>query len=259
MTENIHPSLSGMTIPISQLRPLENNPRRGDIGAIISSFREFGQVTPIVVKDNGDSTFTVISGNHRLAAAKQMGWTELACIDFDGNDKSAIAFALADNKTSELGETDQSVLIEMINSISSDYVELFDKLGWDDFEIASLSVDEIRSSKNDNRSGYVAPPEVNPFKPQNDVAPSVEKNSNDENIYVASDEINETEAVTRGSSAVNIKGGEKAVVQYTLVFDDSSQQRDWYDFIRYIRNDPAYMGDTTAAKLIDFIRSHADF
>jgi hypothetical protein len=147
----------------------------------------------------------------------------------------------------------------MINSISSDYVELFDKLGWDDFEIASLSVDEIRSSKNDNRSGYVAPPEVNPFKPQNDISPSVEKNSNDENIYVASDEVNETEAVTRGSSAVNIKGGEKAVVQYTLVFDDSSQQRDWYDFIRYIRNDPAYMGDTTAAKLIDFIRSHADF
>ncbi len=120
-------------------------------------------------------------------------------------------------------------------------------------------MDEIRSSKNDNRSGYVAPPEVNPFKPQNEVSPSVEKNANDENIYVASDEVNEMEAVTRGSSAVNMKGGEKAVVQYTLVFDDSTQQRDWYDFIRYIRNDPGYIGDTTAAKLVDFIRSHADF
>jgi hypothetical protein len=49
------------------------------------------------------------------------------------------------------------------------------------------------------------------------------------------------------------------VVQYTLVFDDADQQKRWYDFIRFLRNDPAYVGDTTASKLIDFVDAHADF
>ena len=65
----IHPSIKKLAKPIDSLLPLEGNPRRGDIGAIAASYREFGQVKPIVVRDNEDGTFTVIAGNHQLEAA----------------------------------------------------------------------------------------------------------------------------------------------------------------------------------------------
>ena len=51
---NIHGSIAHLAVPISTLVHLENNPRKGDIGAIVASYREFGQVKPIVVKDNGN-------------------------------------------------------------------------------------------------------------------------------------------------------------------------------------------------------------
>jgi hypothetical protein len=56
----IHPSIENLAVPIKTLVPLENNPRKGDLGAIIASYRQFGQVKPIVVKTNGDGTSTVI-------------------------------------------------------------------------------------------------------------------------------------------------------------------------------------------------------
>ena len=67
------------------------------------------------------------------------------------------------------------------------------------------------------------------------------------------------DAVSRGSTAVNVSGSEKAVVQYTLVFDSSDQQRKWYDFIRYLKSSAVYGGDTTAERLFEFIEAHSDF
>ena len=54
-------------------------------------------------------------------------------------------------------------------------------------------------------------------------------------------------------------GGGSAVVQYTLVFDDADQQKDWYQFIRYLKSSPVYEGDTTSERLMNFVQSHADY
>jgi hypothetical protein len=50
----------------------------------------------------------------------------------------------------------------------------------------------------------------------------------------------------------------QAVVQYTLVFDNTDQQAIWYDFIRWLRNDPAIVGSTTAERLVDFIQARTE-
>jgi hypothetical protein len=50
----------------------------------------------------------------------------------------------------------------------------------------------------------------------------------------------------------------QAVVQYTLVFDNPDQQKRWYDFVRWLRNDPGYDGDTTAEKIMSFIDAHSE-
>ena len=87
----IHKSIENLAVPLSELVHLENNPRKGNIDAIVASYKEFGQVKPIVIKDNKDGTSTIIAGNHQYEAAKKLGWDKIACIKFEGNNESAIA------------------------------------------------------------------------------------------------------------------------------------------------------------------------
>lgn len=262
MSNKIHDSISHLAIDVESLLPLEKNPRIGNVDAIVSSYSEFGQIKPIVARPNEDGTYTVIAGNHQLMAAKKLGWDKIAVVVYDVDEVRANAFALADNRTTELGNTDQEVVLELLEEVSSEYQDLLLGLGWDDFEIASISTDIAINETSDNRSGYVAPVIVNPFSTAREKEePEITKelDDEDEEIIVAGQNVDSGDAATRGSVAIGVKGGERAVVQYTLVFDDPDQQKRWYDFIRYVRNDPQYVGDTTAAKLIDFINSHAEF
>ena len=66
MKHNTHESLHDMLVPVDTLVELPDNPRRGNIDAIANSYEKFGQLKPIVVKDNGDGTSTVMSGKMRL-------------------------------------------------------------------------------------------------------------------------------------------------------------------------------------------------
>jgi ParB-like chromosome segregation protein Spo0J len=62
-------------VPISELRPYERNPRRGDVEAIKESLEVNGQYRPIVVNKRDN---TVVAGNHTLAAAKKLDWETIA-------------------------------------------------------------------------------------------------------------------------------------------------------------------------------------
>ena len=123
---NIHPSLKSMAVSVDALTPLEGNPRVGNVDAIMASYSEFGQVKPIVARKNDDGSATVIAGNHQLEAAKALGWDKIAVIFLDADDKKAIAFALADNRTMELGYTEPELLTDMLLEISDYYPELLE-------------------------------------------------------------------------------------------------------------------------------------
>ena len=167
MKNGIHESLKSLAVDINSLEQLEGNPRKGDIDAIAASYQEFGQVKPIVARKNDDGTITVIAGNHQLQAAKRLGWEEIACIFLEGDDKRAIAYALADNRTMELGYTDDDLLNNLLSTVSDDYITLWDNLGWDEFEIAAI--DEratIREVENSTGGAYIAPTIVNPLTTQ---------------------------------------------------------------------------------------------
>lgn len=107
-------NLLPLATPLDQLRFLDGNPRRGDVDAVARSLERFGQLKPIVARADG----TVIAGNHTLMAAKQLGWTELAVVRTDHDDATAKAFALADNRTSELGTYDEQALLDMLNEVN---------------------------------------------------------------------------------------------------------------------------------------------
>ena len=111
------------TVTIESLKLDPNNARKHskrNLDAIAASLNKFGQRKPIVVH-NG----VVIAGNGTLEAAKTLGWTEISisrCPD-DWDNDTAKAYALADNRSSELAEWDDKIL-------STQLLDL-DDMGWD--------------------------------------------------------------------------------------------------------------------------------
>lgn len=250
MNANINENIQHLVVPIETLIPLSNNPRRGNVDAIMASLKEFGQVTPIVVKPNGDGTATILAGNHRVEAARRLGWSHVAVVEYDADDTTAIAFALTDNRSSDLGTVDSELLYDVIVEVLDEHGELFEKLGWDDFELASM--DQVAETPPIS-SAYIPPVIVSdPVRP----APSDNhsRNTNEPRAIVG----DTTDIAVRGASTVGAAGA-KGVVQYTLIFDDSDQQKRWYDFIRWLRLDPGTDGETTARRLINFLEAHANF
>lgn len=250
MNANINENIQHLVVPIETLIPLSNNPRRGNVDAIMASLKEFGQVTPIVVKPNGDGTATILAGNHRVEAARRLGWSHVAVVEYDADDTTAIAFALTDNRSSDLGTVDSELLYDVIVEVLDEHGELFEKLGWDDFELASM--DQVAETPPIS-SAYIPPVIVSdPVRP----APSDNhsRNTNEPRAIVG----DTADIAVRGASTVGAAGA-KGVVQYTLIFDDSDQQKRWYDFIRWLRLDPGTDGETTARRLINFLEAHANF
>lgn len=261
---NIHSSLKSMAFPVDKLSHLDNNPRKGNVDAIAASYSEFGQVKPIVAKKNEDGTATVIAGNHQLMAAKQLGWDKIAVVFIDGDEKHAIAFALADNRTMELGYTDDDMLQKLLTEVSVDYSDLWSGLGWDEFEMAAM--DEratMKANEEITTSTYIPPivvaqPQQVSEEVEKQISSLVQQDENGEKKLVAPKDIDQKSVVLQGSTVAVPGSAPQAIVSVQVVFDSPEQQRRWYDFIRWLRNDPAIDGTTTAERLINFIDAHTN-
>jgi ParB-like chromosome segregation protein Spo0J len=119
-------------VPISQLVNDPNNARKHgtkNLSAIKGSLAKFGQQKPIVI----DAKNVVIAGNGTLEAAKQLGWTHINAVVTELDDLGKMAFALADNKTSELAEWDESMLMGQLDWL--------DKM---DFDIGDIGFDDTK-------------------------------------------------------------------------------------------------------------------
>ena len=145
----ILPDLAGLAVDVSRLSLLPGNPRIGDVDAVAASLAAFGQRKPIVAKRDG----TVVAGNHTLQAARQLGWSEIAVVWVDDDDPTAAAFALADNRTAELGSYDEAALAKLIAEVQAADEDLLAASGWtgDDLAeiIARLEAEKIGPSDGD--------------------------------------------------------------------------------------------------------------
>lgn len=109
--------LRSLAFPVASLKLLPGNPRRGDVDAVARSYERFGQRKPIVARR---SDMTVIAGNHQLQAAQRLGWTHVAVVWTDDDDLTAKAYALADNRTADLGSYDDASLAALLADVSID-------------------------------------------------------------------------------------------------------------------------------------------
>lgn len=121
-------------IPISEVRPYENNPRLNDraVPMLMESIRTFGFNVPIIIdKDN-----VVIAGHTRLKAAERLGMKTVPCVRAeDLSEEQARAFRLADNKAAELARWDFEKLYGELESLKVTAPEL---------DMSAFGFDEIR-------------------------------------------------------------------------------------------------------------------
>ena len=105
-------------VPVDSLTLHPQNARRGDIAAIAASLHANAQFAPIVVQA---STRYVLSGNHTLMAARQLGWQEIDAVFVDVDDHHAYRIMLAANRTADLGGYDNDALAELLSYLDGDY------------------------------------------------------------------------------------------------------------------------------------------
>jgi ParB-like chromosome segregation protein Spo0J len=125
------------TVKIDSLSLDPANARKHDernMETIVGSLRRFGQQTPIVV----DKSNVVRAGNARLEAAKRIGWDTIQIVRTELTSSDAIAYAIADNRTSELAEWDDDILAAQLQGLLTEDEALLDAAGFDEDELAKL-------------------------------------------------------------------------------------------------------------------------
>ena len=120
-------------VAISALQRFPGNARRGDVEAIRSSIRRFGQYRAIVVRDTGDG-LVIVAGNHTRDALEAEGHDTARCEVITCTDDEARRINLADNRLAELGGYDDDDLAALLASLDGDY----DGTGWAQEDLDAL-------------------------------------------------------------------------------------------------------------------------
>jgi len=151
-------------VPLDSIHPDPANVRLHDdrnLAAIKGSLARFGQQKPIVV----DSQGTIRAGNGTYAAAKALGWRDIHVVETDLEGVEAVAFAIADNRTSDLSTFEDEALARLLVELreqealpgtgfeDGDLDQLLMELGQDPIEVSEddvpLAPDDPTSKRGD--------------------------------------------------------------------------------------------------------------
>ena len=136
----------------------EQNPRQGDVGAIVESIEANGFYAPLIVQR---STRHVLAGNHRLLAARQLGMGEVPVVWVDVDDDRALRILLADNRTADLAAYDDVNLAALLTDLAQCTTTQLLGSGYDSEDLDSLLAD-VTSPFNPNENGLGALPDALP-------------------------------------------------------------------------------------------------
>lgn len=177
MTEHIHPSLRGLAVELQKLTPDPKNARKHDernLDAIRESLAEHGQRKPLVAQQAGKKLI-VRAGNGTLEAAKRLGWTHLAVVVVEEDDRAASRYALRDNRSAELAAWDDEALYDALKA-SIDEPHDAVMLGWSQEELAALaqqfdqSGQETQGEKESPYTDRIKAPIYEPTGPRPNIA-----------------------------------------------------------------------------------------
>jgi hypothetical protein len=109
------------TVPIDSIEPHPQNPRKGNVDAVAESLQEHGQYRPIVVNRRNK---VIVAGHHVWLAARDLGWEEVSVAWVDLSPEDHLRVMIADNRTSELGKSDQGAVQALLAELADLDVDL---------------------------------------------------------------------------------------------------------------------------------------
>jgi DNA modification methylase len=154
-------------IDISKIKEYEKNNKNhpeSQIALLMQNIRTFGFTTPLLIDENN----VIIAGHGRKKAAEQLGMKELPCIKItDLSENQIKALRIADNKVTELAETNFEFLQEEWLSLKEDGSGLEFLTGWNEEDFSFLEEskevveddfdvpDDVEEIKTDIKQGDV--------------------------------------------------------------------------------------------------------
>ena len=85
-------------IELDQIEASPPNPRQkiDGVDELAASLQEYGLLQPVVVR-RMDGAYELIAGHRRLAAAKRLGWTQIAAVVRDETEDRAYLLTMTEN------------------------------------------------------------------------------------------------------------------------------------------------------------------
>jgi hypothetical protein len=136
--DHITPQLRPLAVPVDSLVLDPKNAREHDersLENLAAVLKEYKQRKPIVVRKDG---MVIKAGNGTLMAARRLGWSHVAAVVVDEDEKSASGYAIADNRTAELSSWNYDQLTENLADLLQDDGSLAIPTAWSPEEVAQL-------------------------------------------------------------------------------------------------------------------------
>lgn len=131
----------------SELNLFWKNPRVGNVDVIKGSLRAHGQYKPILVNKgtHTDRPMEVLAGNHTLKAIRDLAeeypederWQEVDVWEIDVDDDRAARIVVADNRTSELGSSDDETLFALLDQLNESEKGL-EGTAYEEYDLSAL-------------------------------------------------------------------------------------------------------------------------
>lgn len=130
MTRGPVPLGTVKTVPIGEVRPSADNPRKipqSAVDIVAKSIAEFGWQQPLVV----DAGSVVIAGHTRLLAAKQLQLATVPIVIADHLTEAQVrAYRIADNRTGDFTSWDFPQLAIQLQDLAEDFSEVLALADW---------------------------------------------------------------------------------------------------------------------------------
>lgn len=133
-----HEQVTHLLVDIDEVKRHPDNPREGDVDAIIESIEVNGFISPVIAQK---STGYIIAGNHRYDALQALGSAVIPVIQIDVDDEMAKRYLLADNRTSDLGRYNEQNLMDLLLSMQDSELGLIGT-GYTEDALNALLIEE---------------------------------------------------------------------------------------------------------------------
>ena len=145
---NINDSVE--TVDIDLLKHHPRNANIGDVEAIKRSLAVNGWYGTVVVAKR---TQHILAGNHRVMAARALGWESVPVTYVDVDEKQELRILMADNRTTRLGQDDETKIADILSELANTDIGL-DGTGYSSSDLDAL-IGEI--SQQEDQVGMSVP------------------------------------------------------------------------------------------------------